>query len=139
MYDLIVEREVGAAVPEDGPLAEFLATGAVEDVKGKARRVSPHAGNVPSAYDFVRHADAGREALPATKRQVIGHQRREGVTPVKLSRAIVAVQFERVRSLVEALLVLPDLVEGMRVGVVEGKIQARGGRLVQTDEPSVVV
>src|SRR5437660_2156462 len=136
---LIVQREICAAVSKHRSLAELLATGAVEDIKRKARRESPHAGNVPSADDLVHRAAAGSVALPATKRQIIGDQRRESVAPVEGGRTIIPVEIKGIGGLVQALLVLANLVERMRVGVVERKIQARRGRLVQTNESGVVI
>src|SRR6267142_265125 len=79
------------------------------------------AAPVPAADDLVQRATSRREVLSAAKRQIVGHERGEGMAPVKLSRAVVAVQVESIGSFVEALLVLTNLIEGMRQCVIEVK------------------
>src|SRR6266478_2582690 len=59
--------------------------------------------------------------------------------PVKGSRTIIPIELKGIRSLVQAFLVLANLIEGMRVRIVEVKGQAGRGRFAQAHEPGVVV
>src|SRR5216684_101188 len=58
---------------------------------------------------------------------------------VKRSRAIIPVEIKGIRSLVQALLVLANLVESVRERIVEVKRQADARLLVQAEESRVVV
>src|ERR1700730_831637 len=127
LVNLAAFGDEAGAVAENGALSPLLAAIAVVHVNRKTGAKGPNAGHVPATDDFVQRATAGREVLAPAKRKIVGHQRGEGVAAIKLCRAIVAVEVERVGSLVEARLVLTDLVKSVRKSVVEVKRKSRRG------------
>ena len=138
-HDLVVKRDISAAIPEHDTLSGLLAATKVDGIQWNTSRENPDSGDIPTAYDFVDHAAARGKGLPNSERQIICGQGCKGVAAVKLSRAIIAVQIEGVECFVEALLVLADLVERVRERVVEVKGQTGRGRFAQAHEPCVVI
>src|SRR5437899_1944672 len=133
-----VDREVGAAIAKHCALSQFLAAiGGVVHVQRDASRKSPDAGDVPTADELVGPVASGETA--AAQRQVVGSQRANDMATIELSRAIVAVELEGVGSFVEALLVLANLVERMREGVIEVEGQAHVSALAEAEEAGIVV